>query len=341
MQHESQLKSARINDSAYNYNSCYTYIAPIFSQADIVVANLEVPLGSAPYSGYPAFCAPESYASALKNAGVHYMITANNHSCDRGKNGIEGTITKLDSMSIAHTGMFKSSEERKNRYPLLVEKNGFKIALLNYTYGTNGVAIPQPYVVNIIDTAQIRSDVETAKNMQPDAIFACMHWGAEYELKPNKEQVRLNNFLNKIGVNFIIGSHPHVVQPMIFQPKTASAPNDKLTIYSLGNFLSNQRKPNTDGGAMVRLVLSKVDGVINVDSVNYALNWVYTPTENGRKKFYILPVSQFENSTAFFAKDTSALRSIQVFAKTTRTFLNKENKRVSEWNTSVQNIAHD
>jgi poly-gamma-glutamate synthesis protein (capsule biosynthesis protein) len=331
MQHEAQLKSAHVKDGIYDYDSCYTHIAPIFSQADVVVANLEVPLGSSPYSGYPAFCAPMSYAQALKNAGVHYMITANNHSCDRGKNGIEGTISTLDSIEVVHTGVFKSSEERAKRYPLLVEKNGFKIALLNYTYGTNGIAIPPPYIVNLIDTAQIRTDVEAAKAMQPDVIFACMHWGIEYELRANKEQIKLSNFINSLGVNFVIGSHPHVVQPMIFKQKNDSVPNALLTVYSLGNFISNQRRLNTDGGAMVRLSLSKTDSIVNVDSVHYALSWVYTPTENGKRKFYVLPAARFENDSTFFENDTVALRKMQLFTKTTRAFLDKENVEVSEW----------
>jgi poly-gamma-glutamate synthesis protein (capsule biosynthesis protein) len=329
MQHETQLKSAQIGADSYSYDSCYIYVSPIFKQADLTILNLEVPLGPKPYAGYPAFCAPVAYATALQNAGVNTMITANNHSCDKGSGGIKGTIEKLDSLGIIHTGMFSDSAQYASRYPLMIEKNGIKLAVLNYTYGTNGIKVPYPYIVNLINEEQIVADVDSAKNLQADIIVACMHWGDEYVLYPNRRQKKLANLLDSLGVRLIIGSHPHVVQPMIFQPAD-SMRESRLTVYSLGNFISNQRKPNTDGGAMVRVILSKHNDSISIDSVSYLLTWVHTPTVNKKKKFYVLPVSHFEQDSSFWKNDIAAFNAMQTFASNARSLLNKENKEISE-----------
>ncbi|MDR0419299.1 MAG: CapA family protein [Prevotellaceae bacterium] len=329
MQHETQLKSAQTGEDSYSYDSCYMYISPIFKQADFTMLNLEVPLGSKPYAGYPTFCAPAAYATALQDAGVNVMITANNHSCDKGAGGIKGTIEKLDSLGIIHTGMFSGSAQRTSRYPLIIEKNGIRLAVLNYTYGTNGIKVPQPYIVNLINEEQIVADVDLAKNLQPDIIVACMHWGDEYVSYPNRRQKRLASLLDSLGVRLIIGSHPHVVQPMIFQPAD-SVKESRLTVYSLGNFISNQRKLNTDGGAMVRVMLSKHNDSISIDSVSFLLTWVHTPTVNRKKKFYVLPISHFEQDSSLWKNDTAAFNAMQTFASNARSLLNKENKGVSE-----------
>lgn len=194
MQHDSQLQSAY--DAAtglYNYEPCFRYVKKYFNGADLTIGNLELTLGGKPYTGYPEFSAPDALAAALKYAGVDVLVTANNHSLDRRRKGLERTIKALDSLKMLHTGTFRDTVERMNDYPLLVSKNGINLALLNYTYGTNGIPVTKPNVVNLIDTTVIRKDLAQAKKLNPDMIIIFMHWGNEYQSMPSKQQ---SNSLN-------------------------------------------------------------------------------------------------------------------------------------------------
>src|SRR5262245_55818360 len=142
MGHDSQIASAfDANSKSFDYTSCFAAVKPYVDAADIAIANLEVTLGGRPYTGYPQFSSPDALALTLKEVGFDALVTANNHCVDRGKPGIDRTIAMLDSFNIPHTGTFVDTVSRMNDSPLLLEKNGFKIALLNYTYGTNGIPV--------------------------------------------------------------------------------------------------------------------------------------------------------------------------------------------------------
>jgi poly-gamma-glutamate synthesis protein (capsule biosynthesis protein) len=143
------------------------------------VGNLEVTLAGPPYKGYPQFSAPDELAIALKEIGMDVLVTANNHSLDRGRKGVERTIEMLDSLKIIHTGTFRDTVNRMNDYPLFIQKNGFVLALLNYTYGTNGIPIPEPNVVNMLDTVLMKKDITRAKEGKPDFIVVFTHWRKE------------------------------------------------------------------------------------------------------------------------------------------------------------------
>ena len=184
MQHKAQLDAARTDKGTYDYSPCFSLVKEQISGADIAIGNLEVPIGGKPYSGYPAFCAPDEYLYAIKEAGFNVLLTANNHCLDRGKKGLERTILMLDSLRIPYTGTYRNEEKRRQRYPLLIHKNGFRIALLNYTYDTNGVKPSSPNIVNYIDKKIMLQDIDTARTWQPDVIIACMHWGNEYQSLP-------------------------------------------------------------------------------------------------------------------------------------------------------------
>ena len=186
MQHQRQINAARTATGGYDYSSYFEYVKDEIQSADFAIANLEVTLGGKPYKGYPAFSAPDEYLTAIHNAGFNVLITANNHSLDRGRKGLERTIQLIDSLKIPHAGTYLNAEERENKYPLLLEKKGFRIAILNYTYGTNGIPVTPPNIVNYIDTTIISKDIEASKTLNPDAIIACMHWGIEYQSLPDK-----------------------------------------------------------------------------------------------------------------------------------------------------------
>lgn len=284
MGHDEQIASARNSETGnYEYDDVFRYVRDEISEADIAVANLEVTLGGSPYKGYPAFSSPASLASACMNAGIDVLATANNHSVDRGKKGILNTIRRLDSLGIRHTGTFADSISRDTLSPMIIERNGISIALLNYTYGTNGLKVPSPTIVNMIDTNLIASDIAKAKALKPDVIIPFVHWGIEYDTLPSPEQTRLAGFLFSKGANIVIGSHPHVLQQME-RTLADSCRNDRIVVFSLGNYVSNQRTIRRDGGAMVRIELEKTGSLTSVSRAGYYLTWVHTPVENGKKK---------------------------------------------------------
>lgn len=327
MGHDSQIAAAyNAGSGSYDYLTCFQFVKPYIAAADLAIANLEVTLAGAPYKGYPAFSSPDALALALQDAGFDALVTANNHSCDKGKRGIERTIEMLDSFNIVHTGTFTDEASRLNDYPHIINKNGFKLALLNYTYGTNGIAVPKPTIVNLIDTAQMSKDIAKAKLSNPDYIIAFMHWGSEYQLQPNAFQKSITKFLFDAGVQLVIGAHPHVLQPMQFNKE-----NQQLVVYSLGNFVSGQRDRYKNGGAMVRIDLSKIrnDSAItrNIDSVNYILQYVH---RDAQKKYVVLPVPTFENNTTGLIKDELSEQNFKTFIKDSRLLFDNYNTNITE-----------
>ena len=293
MGHSTQISGAWRDggDSCYNYIPSFQGIKDYISAADIAVANLEVTLAGEPYTGYPQFSSHLSLAVALKDAGFDVLTTANNHILDRGKEGLERTINTLDSLEIPHTGSFKDKLARDNNYPLIMERNNFKIAMLNYTYGTNGLVTRHPNIVNYIDTAQIAADIAKARDMQADYIITFIHWGDEYSIKENARQRQIAAFLAKNGSNLIIGSHPHVVQPIA---KIAVNEADSVpVVYSLGNFVSNQRDRYRNGGIAVEMTLTKTNDGVSIQSFGYEPFWVLRYQTGAGYIFRLIPVNDF------------------------------------------------
>lgn len=331
MQHDSQIKAA-YNDKAtaytYDYSSCFQFVKPYIESVDLAIGNLELTLAGSPYKGYPQFSAPDELAIALKDIGMDVLVTANNHSLDRGKKGVDRTIEMLDSLKILHTGTFCDTVERMNDYPLIIEKNNFTLALLNYTYGTNGIPVTKPNVVNIIDTAMIRKDIVKAKESNPDFIIVFTHWGQEYQSQPNVHQKMITEFCFKNNVQLVIGSHPHVLQPMEWRKE-----QNQLVTYSLGNFVSGQRDRYKDGGAMLQVRFTKIlkDSVAttHIDSAGYILEWVYR-TADAQKDYYVLPTPTFENDTTGFIKDEVSRLSFKTFVEDSRKLLGKHNLNLLE-----------
>ena len=329
MQHQSQINHAyNPKTKKYEYDHCFLQVAPIIGQSDVTIANLEGTLAGPPYKGYPQFSAPDELAVALQKAGVDILVTANNHSCDRRKKGVEQTINTLDNLGIPHTGTFINSQTRKLNYPYFIEEKGFKIALLNYTYGTNGLPVDPPNVVNLIDRDAILTDIRNAQGESPDKIIAFLHWGLQYERVPSKQQIDLADFLVKNGVDMVIGSHPHVLQRME-NYYDESRGKDMVKIYSLGNWISNQRDRYRDGGAMVRVILKKDGSGTHIESAGYYLTWVYTHFVDGRKQWNILPASKFEHYADSVNRES--FEKMQTFLRDSRSLLEEKNLNVFEY----------
>ena len=317
MQHITQINAAKTKAGSYDYSSYFDKVSPYIQSFDLAIANLEVTLGGKPYSGYPRFCAPDEYLFAIRDAGFDILETANNHSADKGQRGIERTIQMLDSLKMSHFGTYINENEREKNYPLLVEKNGIKIVFLNYTYDTNGIPVPAPNVVNLIDKQQMALDIAKAKAMNPDVIIACMHWGIEYAMVPNAAQRELADWLFSQGVTHVIGGHPHVVQPLEFRTDTNGAKH--LLAYSLGNFISNQWMENSDGGMVVSMTLEK-DSVTRLADCNYSLVWVSRPPVSHQKNHRLYPVGYPDEKL-----NAEERRKMKVFSGNARRLFQKHN----------------
>jgi poly-gamma-glutamate capsule biosynthesis protein CapA/YwtB (metallophosphatase superfamily) len=334
MGHDSQIASAYdAKTNTYDYSSCFQFIKPYIEAADIAIANLEVTLAGPPYKGYPQFSSPDQLAKTLKNAGFDALVTSNNHCVDRGKKGLERTIDVLTDLKIPHTGTFKDSASRAAKYPLFLHKNGFTIALLNYTYGTNGLPVHKPNIVNTIDTSVIRKDLVKAKESNPDAIIVFTHWGAEYQSLPSKWQKDITEFCFKHGATLVIGAHPHVIQPMEWRKD-----KNQFVAYSLGNFVSGQRKRYTDGGSLAYVELEKVihgpdSSATRIDSAAYYLQWVHR-TVDANKDYYILVAPDGDTKNLGFIKDQASKDAYKLFLSDSRLLSDKYNKNVKEIRTS-------
>jgi len=322
MGHVPQIQSAF--DSAtglYNYTDVFSEFKGLLTKADYAIANLEVTLGGEPYTGYPQFSSPDALVDGLMATGVNVLVTANNHSVDRGGQGIRRTIDVLAAKNLLFTGTFLDSADRALRNPLLLSKNGIRLALLNYTYGTNGIPVPSPYLVNLIDTLSMAIDISKAQSLGVDDIVVFIHWGNEYERLPNKQQQTLAKWLQGKGVRIIIGSHPHVVQPA----ELILSDNDfRMVVYSLGNFVSNQRRRYCDGGIITLVDFQKRNNKLDVARVGYLPVWVDTYFMNGKRKFKVLPVGMYEgksNGLLSVASDSA----FNVFVDDTRSLLNTNN----------------
>lgn len=244
------LKSGgdRTDPADFDYSACFRHLKDRFEAADFVVANMEFPCGVAPYTGFPQFSAPRSLAEEALRAGVDLFLTANNHICDKGRAGMDSTYTIYTRLGVPFTGMYRSEGEEYFRNPLILDIKGFRVAFINFTYGTNGLPVPEHWHVNLLDSSRVKAAVTRARERRADLVVALPHWGLEYHLEPSAEQVAWAQMLFRWGVDAVIGSHPHVVQPARFDPPHALA-------YSLGNFMSNQSDTYTQIGMLYELVL--------------------------------------------------------------------------------------
>lgn len=335
MGHDGQITAARDDSTGtYAYDSVFKYISPLIASADIAIGNLEVTLGGAPYKGYPAFSSPDALAAACMNAGFDILVTANNHSADRGPKGIGRTIRVLDSLGIRHTGTWVNSEARDNLSPLIICSDSMRVALLGYTYGTNGIVVPPPAIVSYIDTLRAAEEIKRSIDLGADQTIVFIHWGTEYDTLPDRQQKQTATALQRAGADIIIGSHPHVLQPMIAEADSSGIKNP--VVWSMGNFVSNQRTRRRDGGAMIRLDLTVKGDTAFISDAGYVLTWVYTPIENGRQRFYILPCAAFENRPEFFLKP-SHYETMMIFIRDARRLLDSQNTVFTEMTLSDGN----
>lgn len=286
MCHSQQFERARTT-SGFDFRPVFEPVKKYLEAADLTFGNLETVTAGpeAKFTGYPMFNTPAEYLDALKYAGFDVITTANNHSLDRRFPGVMKTLEELDKREFLHTGTARSATERNT--PLIINNQSFKLGVLAYTFSTNGIPIPvgQEYCVNMIDTTQMKKDIEATRKAGAETIAVFIHWGDEYQRYPNDRQKKIASFLHDQGVMLIIGSHPHVLQPVQIMSGGDVA---SFVAYSLGNFISAQRKQYTDCGVILRmkLIRNRETGEIKYNQLDYIPTYVSTA-----RGFRILPVA--------------------------------------------------
>lgn len=319
MGHMPQHNAALQQDGSYDYAPCFRYVRDYIQSADLAIVNLEVPLDGKPYSGYPQFSSPDALAACAKAAGFDIMTTANNHCMDRGRHGLERTLQTLDSLGISHLGTYLDRTQRDREHPLMVERKGVRLALLSYTYGTNGIPVAEPNVVNLIDTIEMARDLHVARERGADFVITLIHWGIEYATKANREQERTARWLLENGCDAVIGGHPHVVQNFTLDAIPDNNRFPEIVIYSMGNLVSNQRDVNTDGGIMIEFSLVKTPGDEEIaQKCHYLPYWVYRGTIDGLYQYYIVPSTDAVAYPESYQIGGDDLKALQTFDRNTR-----------------------
>ena len=301
MLHQAQIDRARLSEGNWDFSPWFEYLEDRLRAADVAIANMEFTLPGAPYSGYPCFGAPDQYAQWVADCGVDIFLAANNHIFDKGTAGAVRTLEKYREMEAARgirfTGLSGDGNEYSRTNPLIFTVNGFRIALVNFTYGTNAsLKKDWPKVNRMSDKDEIRAAVERAERLGADLIIALPHWGEEFKLKHSKDQEKMADFLVGAGVDAIIGTHPHVVQDttsisrsILHRGRVPRAP----VVYSLGNSVSNMSAPNTQLELLVNLRIARdYGGFIKILPVE--LVWLWCSRPGGfRDNYTVIPVKDF------------------------------------------------
>ncbi|MGF7060535.1 CapA family protein [Brassicibacter mesophilus] len=304
MFHSTQVKGAYNPETKdYDFESTFSRIKKYIESADLALANFETVTAGPEhgYRGYPTFNTPKSAIQAIKNAGFDILSTANNHSLDKGKEGIIETIDNINEYGLESFGTYKEPSEDI----MIQDVNGIKMALLSYTYGCNGLETlltPEElnYMVNIINEDKIKNDIQKADELGVDVTTVFIHWGNEYQREPSQQQIDLANKMIEWGADIILGSHPHVVQRSEIVNYNGE---DKFIVYSMGNFISNQRRETltnknrkyTEDGIVVKLTLEKdvLENKTIVKDIDYIPTWVYRYSEGGKFKYSIMPTTEY------------------------------------------------
>ena len=302
----------------YNFVPIFEPVSEYLQSADLTIGNLETRMAGAEkgYSGYPRFNCPTDLAKDLKNLGIDILTLANNHCLDMGWSGFISTMDNLDNIGMEYIGNARSPEER-NKFAIQDVK-GIKLGFLNYTETTNGIPVPagKEYAVNMIDMEVIKKDVEELKNKQVDMVIVCLHFGTEYKRNPTEEQKIIAQQVFAAGADIILGDHVHVLEPM-------EKEGGKFIVYSLGNFVSNQRWQYSDSGMILNLTIEKnfEQKKTYIKDVSYIPVWVDTYPSGGLLHYRVVAVEKaiadYENGTDPLLNAQDYERLKQVWEETT------------------------
>ncbi len=310
--HNSVYEDAQVGDT-YDFKPMFRLIQPYIEQADIAIANSETIIGGSELglSSYPTFNSPYELGNDLKAIGFDVVSMANNHTLDRGEKAIQNAINHWNKIGVIQTGASRNDKERQEIRTLT--KNGITFSFLSYTYGTNGIPIPdgKNYLVNLIDKDQIKKDVKAAQAVS-DVVVASMHFGNEYEKMPNDSQKSMAQYLADLGVDIILGAHPHVLQPVDWI--TGKNRNQTYVIYSAGNFISAQDQIDRLIGGIFGIDIKKTEymGESWIELENPSFLPIYTSYDRFRNfKLYPLkdvPSTLLSNQEQLYKESIAHVR---------------------------------
>lgn len=293
MLHGPQLTGAKQSDGTYNFDEYFKYL-PHFKNADMAMINYETTVSvDGNLTTYPMFSSPEESVAALKNQGFDVISTANNHAFDKGFAGVNKTIDTIKKYEMDNVGTYKDS----NNMPLIKEVNGIKFGISAYTYSINGFekkvqGTDKAYAINFIDMDKIKKDIAYMNENDVDVKLVYMHWGNEYQRKPHQSQIKVAKELNALGVDIILGSHPHVIQ----KSEIIEANGKKTYVcYSMGNFVSNQRREGmgqrySESELMMEVIVKKDADGVSVEKFEAHPLWVDKYRANGKNHYNVIPV---------------------------------------------------
>ncbi|KJR45756.1 Capsule biosynthesis protein capA [Desulfosporosinus sp. I2] len=292
LMHNTQIWGGEQLDGSYNFDSFFSPVAHLIKAGDYASTNFEAPMAGpdSGYTGYPLFNSPDAIAETFKKSGFDLIVTANNHILDRGYEGAIRTLKVLQNASLDTQGCFSSLEAQST--PLIKTIRGINVGYIAYTYGVNGIPIPNnaPYLVNIMDHDKIIADIDTLRPMV-DVLVLVLHWGEEYRQHPTEQQKELAQKFLEAGADVILGSHPHVIEPM--EVKKINGQN-KFVIYSMGNFISAQNGLERNSGLVLNLKFSKDfdSKITKLTNVSYVATYSHSYYSNGKLLYRVVPITE-------------------------------------------------
>lgn len=304
LMHTPVTNSGRLEDESYNYDHLFTHVKEEISGADVAIVNQEVILGGTELglSGYPRFNAAYELGDSLVNAGFDVVLHATNHALDKGEQGVRNCLAfwEQEHPKIFVAGIHESSEARQSDM-VIVEEQGIKVAILNYTYSTNGIPKPEnaPYLVDMLDKELIKKDVALARE-SADFVIVCPHWGTEYRHESDKSQKNWVKFLADLEVDLVLGTHPHVIEPVEWVESENG--HKMLVYYSIGNFV-NATSGKGDGvadrmlGAMAKVVLQRTQDQ-SVTIAEYDAIPIVSHVKSGIQQITVYPLSEYTEELA-------------------------------------------
>ncbi|MFD1851778.1 CapA family protein [Oceanobacillus bengalensis] len=295
--HSPVFKDA-MGKSGYDFTPMLDRVKDFLSRSTITIANQETMIGGVELglSSYPSFNSPQEVGDALKQVGVDVVTLANNHTLDRGEAAIQSALKHWETIDMMYAGAYKDQMDREN-LRIYETEEGISTAFLSYTYGTNGIPVPdgKDYLVNLIDKEKIGKEIQLAKE-EADVIVLSLHFGNEYERMPNEVQKDLVQYAADQGVHVVIGHHPHVLQPVDWV--TGENGNKTLVAYSLGNFLSNQQELYQRIGGIFNFSVKKVSKGEEVDVEVHSPSFIptYVTFTPYFSNYEVVPMYQLTNT---------------------------------------------
>ena len=280
--HGAVYMDAKTGTDTYDFSDMISLVKPMIENYDLKYYNQETIIGgkNLGVSHYPSFNSPDEIGDNMVDLGFNLVSLANNHALDKDEAGILYSKEYWKGKNVITAGTYSSSEMRDDIK--VYEQNGIKYAFLAYTTSTNGLNVPagKDYLINVYSDEQAKEDIDKIKD-KVDVIIVSMHWGDEYVLEPTESEKEIAQYLSSLGVNLIIGSHPHVIQPVGYV-------NDTLVIYSLGNFLSGQRPMGIDKtiGLLVGMDIVVKDDKVTFENIEKSLLYTYSTTRDTNYKVY-------------------------------------------------------